>query len=255
LASDSARSAWCGALICACLVSLGTGCGGSGRNNAAPPWCEKPGIRYAGVTAPGVEVCFTLTSDARTWREIGYRFIRGKGCPGSPGPNYFPGPSVGSGPELVIEENFTARIRGARASGIIENSYFCKGKKFKWSAHATKPLTTQALRNLSPAPKNVCRKPGIQYVGRDAKGRVVVCFTLNSYRSSVIETGWSFGPLGCEGDVGGRSVDKTDLDAAGRFDNGIGLTGTIRGDRASGVLSDFAICLGKTFKWNASRRH
>jgi hypothetical protein len=104
---------------------------GSGRSEAATQstsaaalpelGCKAHGIRYAGKTAPAVEVCFTLSPEGRTWLEIGFRFLRGKGCPNPPAAVYLPGPYEGSGPARIIFDDFTARIRGAHASGVIEN--------------------------------------------------------------------------------------------------------------------------------------
>lgn len=248
------------ALVGACLLLVG--CGGSGEGEGAdtsarPPRCKEPGIRYAGKTASGVEVCFTLSPDAKTWREIAYHYLRKRGCPGPGQGIYIPTVGEGSGPGRIIFDDFAARIRGLRASGFIADELFCNGKRFTWSARATRPLTAQALRNLNPAPRSVCRKPGIHYVGRAARGTVVICFTLNSYRSSVIETGWSFGRVsGCGGDVEGGETSSTykfDLEPAGHFDNEGGLTGTIHGDRASGLLTDPDTCPTRTFKWHARR--
>jgi hypothetical protein len=149
MVSGSAPTAACVALACACLAVFVTGCGGSDRADATPLWCKKPGIRFAGTTAQGVQVCFTLSPDARTWLEIGYRFARTRGCPGPPASVYAPGPyEGGSDPARWISENFTARIHSARASGVIKDPVFCGGKRFEWSAQATQPLPALALTNL-----------------------------------------------------------------------------------------------------------
>jgi len=248
----------------ACLLLAG--CGGSGERASTssaggdePPRCKEPGIRYAGTTASGVRVCFTLSPDARTWREINYLYVRERGCPGHGQGVYTPVDVwEGSGPGRFISDSFAARISGARASGFIADENFCNGKRFVWSARATRPLTAEARRNLDRAPKSVCTKPGIHYVGRAARGTVVVCFTLNSYRSSVLETGWSFGPRvsGCGADVEGQtteSEDKFDLEAGGHFDDDFGLTGRVRGNSASGHLTDSETCPSRTFKWVAHR--
>ena len=263
MGSGSAPRAVCVALAVACLVVLVTGCGGLDRTDATPHWCKKPGIRFAGTTAPGVEVCFTLSPDARTWLEIGYRFVGTRGCPGLRASVYVPGPHEGSGPARWISEAFTAKIHSARASGFIKDSVFCGGKRFEWSARATRAVPAQALRNLEPEPSatELCTKPGIHYTGKTTQGGVKVCFTLNSYGSSLVESGWSFDRAsGC--DTGGlivqsveQSGDKSDLDSAGHFDDsfGHGLKGTVRGAKASGVLEDTDDCGSKMFKWSARR--
>jgi hypothetical protein len=92
MGSGSAPRAVCIALTGACLVVLAAGCGSSSRTDAAGLWCKKQGIRYAGRTPPGVDVCFTLSPDGSNWLEIGFRFLRGKGCPNPPAGIYFPGP-------------------------------------------------------------------------------------------------------------------------------------------------------------------
>jgi hypothetical protein len=262
IGTSTGLRAVCVALVGACLLA---GCGGSGGSEGAGSTtavpaalgCKKPGIRYAGKTASGVKVCFTLSPDAKTWREIAYLYVRKHGCPGTGQGVYIPDVGEGSGPGRLIFDSFEARIRGVRASGFIADELFCQGKRFAWSARATRSLTAQELRSLNPAPKSACTKPGIQYVGRAARGAVVICFTLNSYRSSVIESGWNFGRVrGCGGEVEGlgtESAYKTDLDAAGRFDDEGGLTGTVHGDRASGLLTDSDTCPTRTFKWNARR--
>jgi hypothetical protein len=214
--------------------------------------CKKPGIRYAGTTAPGVEVCFTLTPDGRTWLEFGFRFVRKSGCPNGPAAVYFPGPYEGSGRARIVLEDFTARVRRARASGVIRDPEFCGGKKFDWSARATQPLPAQALTNLGPFATNACKKPGIHYGGQTAHGGVEVCFTLKFDGSRVVESGWSFERAsGCEDEGAVQSTYQSDVDAAGYFDDSEGLSGTIRGARASGALSDLEHC--RTFKWSARR--
>jgi len=251
------------ALASALLVIVG-GCGGSGEGaktgsavGETPPRCKEPGIRYAGKTATGVAVCFTLSPDARTWREISYLYVKGRGCPGHGQGIYMPDVGQGSGPGRITFDSFAARIRGEEASGFIADENFCNGRRFAWSARAARPLTAEARRNLDPTPRSVCTRPGIRYVGRAALGTVVVCFTLNSYRSSVIESGWSFGRVkGCGGEVEGGSTevpDKFDLEAGGKFDNGLGLTGRVRGKSASGFLTDSETCPSRTFKWVARR--
>lgn len=246
----------------ACSAIVVGGCGGSGATETASRStsasalpklaCKKPGIRYTGTTAPGVEVCFTLSQDGRTWLERGFRFVQRRSCPGGPSAVYFPQPAEGSGPARFIEEGFTARIRGERASGIFENPDFCKGKRFEWNARATQPLPARALATLGPFATNACKKAGIHYAGRAAQDAVEICFTLSVDRRHLVESGWSFeSASGCEEEGAVQSAYPSDVDAAGHFDDPEGLSGTIRGARASGLLSDFEHC--RTFKWSAQR--
>jgi hypothetical protein len=95
--------------------------------------CKKPGIRYAGTTAEGSAVCFTLSSDRSKWLEIGFRFDPAN-CLGT-GEKYYVGPNPLISPGRITVTGFTATIRGARASGVLEESFACRGKTFKWTAH------------------------------------------------------------------------------------------------------------------------
>jgi hypothetical protein len=67
--------------------------------------CTKPGIRYAGATAEGAEVCFTLTPDRSKWVEIGFRFVRASGCPLKTGEGCTTGKTYleGLSPSSVVE--------------------------------------------------------------------------------------------------------------------------------------------------------
>jgi hypothetical protein len=98
--------------------------------------CKEPGIRYAGRANEGAEVCFTLTSDRSSWIEIGFGFVRASGCPDSTtaGRAYYEGPEPLAGPGRLAAPGFRATIRGSRASGVLEDSVVCPGKRFKWSA-------------------------------------------------------------------------------------------------------------------------
>lgn len=102
--------------------------------------CKEPGIRYAGTTDEGAEVCFTLTSDRSKWVEIGFAFVRASGCPHkkgetyTTGKTYYEGREPLTGPGRISASGFTATIRGARASGVLEDSEICGSKTFKWSA-------------------------------------------------------------------------------------------------------------------------
>jgi hypothetical protein len=109
-------------------------------SSAVGKLCKKPGIRYAGTTAQGAEVCFTLTPDRSKWVEIGFRFVRASGCGHgtgttySTGKTYYEGPDALTGPGRISVPGFTGTIRSARASGVLEDSEICGSKTFRWSA-------------------------------------------------------------------------------------------------------------------------
>ncbi len=258
-----------------CSLVLVSGCGGSERTGSTQAEtatesasastktgvCDKTGIRYTGTTAEGVAICFTLTPDGKDYLEIRYRFVGTSGCPQqAKGPLSISGPSEMSSPGyLLFSDSATGRtiltltIRGARASGIIEESDFCGGKKFKWSARAAQPLPAQARRNLDPYAQRLCRKPGIRYVGTTAQG-IKVCFTLSDNAKAIVENGWNYGRESACPLATGTTVwtgDSETLEVPGHIADNTGLTGTIRGAKASGVLTDTLSCPGKKFTWAA----
>ena len=98
--------------------------------------CKRNGIRYAGTTAQGAEVCFTLTPDGRALVETGFSFIRASGCPDEAEGTVHSGYPGAVGPSGRIEnpDGLTATIRGASASGVFADQTICKGKKFEFSA-------------------------------------------------------------------------------------------------------------------------
>lgn len=97
--------------------------------------CHKPGIRYSGTTGEGAKVCFTLTPDRGTWVEIGFRFVRASGCANSTtGSTYYEGPELLARPGRLKVQEFTATIRGSRASGLLGDSGVCGEKRFPWIA-------------------------------------------------------------------------------------------------------------------------
>jgi hypothetical protein len=102
--------------------------------------CKEPGIRYAGATAEGAEVCFTLSPDRTQWVEIGFTFVPASGCPhkagttSTTGKTYYEGPDPLTGPGRISVSGFTGTIRGARASGVLEDPEICGTKTFRWSA-------------------------------------------------------------------------------------------------------------------------
>lgn len=110
-----------------------------------PGPCNRDGIRYAGTTAQGAEVCFTLTPDRSAWVEIGFTFVQASNCqdmaegtvviPVSPTP--LNGPGRIEIPALYAPASFTATIHSddvTKASGVFADSTICPGKKFKWNA-------------------------------------------------------------------------------------------------------------------------
>jgi hypothetical protein len=100
--------------------------------------CSKPGIRYAGTTSEGAEVCFTLTRDHSAWAEIGFKFIRASGCAAgsssATGQSYYEGPEPLTDPRRIVAFSFAATIDGLRAAGTLGDPKVCGSKKFTWSA-------------------------------------------------------------------------------------------------------------------------
>jgi hypothetical protein len=200
-----------------------------------------------------VKVCFTLSRDGKTWLEYGYRFVRRTGCPGGQLGVYSESPVEDSGPGFLIFDTFRARVRTARALGTIEDPDFCDGKKFQWTARATRPLPSEALATLGPSSTIVCKKPGIHYAGKSATADVEVCLTLKPDRQGLVEAGWVFEPESGCGDASVGGIAPLDVDATGHFEDPDSISGTIKGSRASGVLADFENCPSKTFRWSARR--
>jgi hypothetical protein len=97
--------------------------------------CKRAGIRYAGTTTQGAEVCFTLTRDGRTLVESGFSFVEASDCLGATGTdhNFYLGRVDASG-HVQNSHGFTATIRGESASGVFGDPAICRGKKFAWSA-------------------------------------------------------------------------------------------------------------------------
>jgi hypothetical protein len=98
--------------------------------------CKRAGIRYVGSTVQGAEVCFTLTRDRRALVESGYGFVEASRCPeGLTGDdhNFYRG-RVDSSGRVGNSHGFIAVIRGASASGTVEDPAICRGKKFRWQA-------------------------------------------------------------------------------------------------------------------------
>jgi hypothetical protein len=98
--------------------------------------CKLDGIRYAGTTAQGAEVCLTLSPDGSELIETGFSFVAASGCPDEAAGTVhsdYPGTVEPSG-RVVNPDGLTATIRGATASGVFADSQICPGKTFKWSA-------------------------------------------------------------------------------------------------------------------------
>jgi|SRR5436309_3750917 len=100
-----------------------------------------------------------------------------------------------------------------------------------------------------------CKEDGIRYIGKTPEG-AEVCLTVSSNGKELVETGFSFVrasgcPNGALGAV--HSDSRATVDPSGHVESSEGLTATIRGAKASGVLADPEICPGKKFKWSAQR--
>jgi uncharacterized membrane protein YeaQ/YmgE (transglycosylase-associated protein family) len=109
------------------------------RDLLAGELCREPGIRFVATDAQLVSVCFTLTPDRSKWVEIGWRFDSTSGCPGGSRPgwngaSYYDWGNTLTGPGRITEPDFSATIRGARASGELKDPSLCAGKTFSWSA-------------------------------------------------------------------------------------------------------------------------
>ena len=98
--------------------------------------CKDSGIRYAGRTVQGAEVCFTLSPDGSALIETGFSFVGASGCAqDAEGTAYsdYPGTVEPSG-RIVNPDGLTATIHGGRASGVFADSEICPGKKFTFTA-------------------------------------------------------------------------------------------------------------------------
>lgn len=120
----------------------------------------------------------------------------------------------------------------------------------------TGPPPTVVLGAATPN----CKEPGIRYTGTTPQG-AQVCFTLTPDRSMWVEIGFTFvlasacslGEGGNEDVTGETYLGGTHpLVAPGRI-AAEGFTATIRGARASGLLSNEKVCGNKRFKWSASQ--
>ena len=108
----------------------------AGSARARSAICKEAGIRFLGSTAEGGEVCFTLATDRKTVREVGFAFVPASGCPematGTVYTEGDAGPSV-SGDE-VRSSGFTGTFRGDRAWGVVQDWDICKERTFAWQA-------------------------------------------------------------------------------------------------------------------------
>jgi hypothetical protein len=108
----------------------------AGPARARSAICKEAGIRFLGSTAEGGEVCFTLASDRKTVREVGFAFVSASGCPEMATGTVYKegdgGPSV-TGDE-VRSSGFTGNFRGDRAWGVLQDWDICKERTFAWQA-------------------------------------------------------------------------------------------------------------------------
>lgn len=107
-----------------------------GRDLLAGELCRKSGIRFNGAAGPGVTICFTLSSGRSELDEIAWRFSLKSGCGGG-GATLHDSSVPLERPGRIQVPGVTGRIRGARASGVLEDPDVCPGRTFKWSARET----------------------------------------------------------------------------------------------------------------------
>jgi hypothetical protein len=98
--------------------------------------CKREGIRYSGATAEGGEVCFTVTKDHKRLVEVGFRFVPANGCPematGTVHAGGEAGPTVTR--DRFRSSGFTGDIKGAEATGVLQDWDICKERTFAWRA-------------------------------------------------------------------------------------------------------------------------
>jgi hypothetical protein len=109
---------------------------GTSTSPVAEELCTMSGVRYAGTTREGAEVCFTLSGDGVDLLESGWSFVQASGCPdqaeGTTHSDY-PG-SVDASGHFENPDGFSGTVRGATASGVFEDATICPGKTFNWTA-------------------------------------------------------------------------------------------------------------------------
>src|SRR5439155_7004217 len=123
----------------------------------------------------------TLSPNAKKLIENGWNYTRAGACPGlTAGTGSWTGDVETVKHPGYIEDTtgLTGTIPGAKASGVLTDIVSCPGKRFKWTARATKPLSAQAPRYLRPSALK-CKKPGIHYAGKTSQG-AKICFTISS---------------------------------------------------------------------------
>ena len=76
-----------GALLVA--SSLAIAAAAAAASTAGAVQCRLPGTHYAGKTSKGQKLCFTLSQDAKTVRELSFGFRYGTGCTGLPASGTF----------------------------------------------------------------------------------------------------------------------------------------------------------------------
>jgi len=100
--------------------------------------CNKPGIRYAGSTTQGMEICFTLNAERTKWIEIGFKYecasSVGEVTANTSAESYDEGPGPLADGSRITATGFEATIAGARASGVLATAESCEMKTLTWSA-------------------------------------------------------------------------------------------------------------------------
>jgi hypothetical protein len=106
------------------------------RSTRSSNLCKRDGIRYSGTTAEGGEVCFTVTQDHKRLLEVGFTFVPANGCPematGTVHAGGEAGPTVTR--DRVRSSGFTGDIKGAEATGVLQDWDICKERTFAWRA-------------------------------------------------------------------------------------------------------------------------
>jgi hypothetical protein len=98
--------------------------------------CKRKGIRYAGMTAQGGEVCFTVTRNYKRLLEVGFAFVPANRCPEMATGTFYvsgeAGPTVSR--EEIRSSGFTGTFRGTEATGVLQDWDICKEQTCAWRA-------------------------------------------------------------------------------------------------------------------------
>ena len=103
-----------------------------GRDLLAGKLCRKSGIHFNGAASPGVTICFTLSRDRSELDEIAWRFSLKSGCAGGGATLHDSSVPLERAGRIYLP-GVTGRIRGARASGVLEDPDVCPAA-LRWSA-------------------------------------------------------------------------------------------------------------------------